>query len=109
MSAGLNWDDLRFFLAVAEAGSLSAASSVLKVNTTTVLRRVASLEDSLGARLFDRSRSGYRLTPRGERLQRARHLLVSRRRQRCSPGHRCRITATVSGRGSSDRLRCMSE
>lgn len=68
MSAGLNWDDLRFFLAVAEAGSLSAASSVLKVNTTTVLRRVASLEDSLGARLFDRSRSGYRLTPRGERL-----------------------------------------
>jgi len=68
MSAGLNWDDLRFFLAVAEAGSLSAASSLLKVNTTTVLRRVASLEDALGARLFDRSRSGYRLTPRGERL-----------------------------------------
>ncbi len=68
MTAGLNWDDLRFFLAVAEAGSLSAASSLLKVNTTTVLRRVASLEDSLGARLFDRSRSGYRLTPRGERL-----------------------------------------
>ncbi len=68
MTAGLNWDDLRFFLAVAEAGSLSAASAVLKVNTTTVLRRVASLEDALGARLFDRSRSGYRLTPRGERL-----------------------------------------
>jgi len=68
MSAGLNWDDLRFFLAVAEAGSLSAASSLLKVNTTTVLRRVASLEEALGARLFDRSRSGYRLTPRGERL-----------------------------------------
>lgn len=68
MSAGLNWDDLRFFLAVAEAGSLSAASAVLKVNTTTVLRRVASLEEALGVRLFDRSRSGYRLTPRGERL-----------------------------------------
>lgn len=68
MGGSLNWDDLRYFLAVAEAGSLSAASSVLKVNTTTVLRRVASLEEALGVRLFDRSRSGYRLTPRGERL-----------------------------------------
>jgi len=68
MSGGLNWDDLRFFLAVAEAGSLSAASALVKVNTTTVLRRVASLEQALGTRLFDRSRSGYRLTPRGERL-----------------------------------------
>ena len=70
-SAGLksmNWDDLRFFLAVAAAGSLSGAGQQLGVNTTTVLRRVASLEDDLGARLFERERTGYRLTTAGEKL-----------------------------------------
>lgn len=64
----MNWDDLRYFLAVAAAGSLSGAADQLGVNTTTVLRRVASLEDDLGARLFDRERTGYRLTSAGERL-----------------------------------------
>ena len=64
----MNWDDLRFFLAVAAAGSLSGAGQQLGVNTTTVLRRVASLEDDLGARLFERERTGYRLTAAGEKL-----------------------------------------
>lgn len=64
----MNWDDLRYFLAVASAGSLSGAADHLGVNTTTVLRRVASLEDDLGSRLFDRERTGYRLTSAGERL-----------------------------------------
>ena len=64
----MNWDDLRFFLAVAGAGSLSGAGTQLGVNTTTVLRRVASLEDDLGARLFERERTGYRLTAAGEKL-----------------------------------------
>lgn len=64
----MNWDDLRFFLAVAGAGSLSGAGQQLGVNTTTVLRRVASLEADLGARLFERERTGYRLTAAGEKL-----------------------------------------
>lgn len=64
----MNWDDLRFFLAVAGAGSLSGAAQQLGVNTTTVLRRVASLEEDLGARLFERERTGYRLTAAGEKL-----------------------------------------
>ena len=64
----MDWDDLRFFLAVAQAGSLSGAAQQLNVNTTTVLRRVGSLEDDLGARLFERERTGYRLTPAGDRL-----------------------------------------
>ncbi|MGK2742311.1 LysR family transcriptional regulator [Tepidicaulis sp. LMO-SS28] len=67
----MNWDDLRFFLAVAGAGSLSGAAQQLNVNTTTVLRRVASLEEDLGARLFERERTGYRLTPEGEKLMEA--------------------------------------
>ena len=49
----LDWDDLRFFLAVAAAGSLSAAARELGVNTTTVLRRIASLEEALQARCLN--------------------------------------------------------
>ncbi|MCF8471156.1 MAG: LysR family transcriptional regulator [Parvibaculum sp.] len=64
----MNWDDLRFFLAVAAAGSLSGAGQQLGVNTTTVLRRVASLEEDLGVRFFERERTGYRLTAAGEKL-----------------------------------------
>jgi len=64
----LDWDDLRFFLAVAAAGSLSAAARELAVNTTTVLRRIGNLEAALEARLFERLRSGYTLTQDGTRL-----------------------------------------
>ena len=64
----MNWDDLRYFLAVAAAGSLSGAAQQVGVNTTTVLRRVTSLEEDLNARLFDRERTGYRLTEEGRRL-----------------------------------------
>lgn len=67
----MNWDDLRFFLAVAAAGSLSGAAQQLGVNTSTVLRRVSSLEEDLDARLFDRERTGYRLTAAGGRLMAA--------------------------------------
>ncbi len=67
----MNWDDLRYFLAVAAAGSLSGAAGQLGVNTTTVLRRVASLEEDLDARLFDRERTGYKVTAAGERLLQA--------------------------------------
>lgn len=65
----MDWDDLRFFLAVAGAGSLSAAAKQLNVNTTTVLRRIAHLEEALDARLFERLRSGYQLTQSGSRLR----------------------------------------
>lgn len=64
----MDWDDLRFFLAVAAAGSLSAAARELNVNTTTVLRRIGNLEEALDARLFERLRSGYALTQQGTRL-----------------------------------------
>ncbi len=50
----LDWDDLRFFLAIAEQGSLSAASRILSVNHSTVFRRINQLEKSIGVRLFER-------------------------------------------------------
>lgn len=64
----MNWDDLRFFVDVARSGSLSATARALRVDHSTVARRVASLETSLGIRLFDRLPQGYILTPEGERL-----------------------------------------
>ena len=55
----LDWDDLRFFLAVARHGSLSAAAKDLRVAQSTVGRRLASLEASLGVRLLYRTPQGY--------------------------------------------------
>jgi len=63
-----NWDDLRYFLAVARSGGLSAASRQLGVNQSTVFRRIGQLEDSLNARLFDRQPRGYALTSVGEEM-----------------------------------------
>ncbi|CAG9184656.1 HTH-type transcriptional regulator HdfR [Cupriavidus laharis] len=63
-----DWDDLRYFLAVSRAGSLAGAARTLQVNHSTVLRRLASLEDDLGTRLFDRHQGGYALTAAGEAL-----------------------------------------
>lgn len=61
----LNWADLRIALAIGRGGSLAAAATQLKVNSTTVLRRLGALEFRLGARLFDRARSGYQPTEAG--------------------------------------------
>jgi DNA-binding transcriptional LysR family regulator len=67
MSA-FDWDDLRFFLAVARAGRLTAAARQLEADHTTVSRRISSLETALKAKLFERSPQGYTLTEPGERL-----------------------------------------
>lgn len=64
-----NWDDLRFFLEVVRAGTASAAAKRLDVDYTTVTRRIRALEESMGALLFDKSRSsGFTLTPDGQQL-----------------------------------------
>jgi DNA-binding transcriptional LysR family regulator len=59
------WTDLRFFLELARAGTLSGASRRLDVEHTTVARRIDRLEKELGTTLFDRSREGYELTEMG--------------------------------------------
>ncbi len=58
-----NWDDLRFVLAVAETGSVSAAARQLQVNHATVLRRVAAFEDRHGGPIFQRTALGYQVPP----------------------------------------------
>lgn len=62
---GMEWGDLRHFLAVAKGGSTLAAARLLGVNQTTVARRIAALEEALDERLFDRAAGGYRLTELG--------------------------------------------
>ncbi|MDX5356103.1 MAG: LysR family transcriptional regulator, partial [Rhodobacterales bacterium] len=64
----MDWDDLRVFLAVARAESLSGAGRVLKCDAATVGRRIARLEEGLGAKLFVKSPQGYALTDAGARL-----------------------------------------
>lgn len=56
-----NWDDLRFVLAVADCGSVSAAARQMGVNHATVLRRVAGFEARNGGAVFARSAHGYTL------------------------------------------------
>lgn len=63
-----DWDDLRFFLAVARSGRLTAAARRLSADHATVSRRVTALEESLKAKLFERRPQGYTLTAHGERL-----------------------------------------
>ena len=68
---GINWDDLRYSLAVVREGSVTAAARKLGVNHTTVSRRVTALEEQLNATLFDRSTAGWLLTPFGESILKA--------------------------------------
>jgi DNA-binding transcriptional LysR family regulator len=81
----IDWDDVRYFLAVARNGSVRAAAGSLKVNHATVLRRIAQLEKRLGAHLFEKLPLGYRLTPAGEevlelasQMEASSHLLETR-------------------------------
>lgn len=64
----LQWDDLRLFLAVADAGSLSGAARRLKVSQPTLSRRIAEMEYGLGEPLFVRKNQGITLTKTGTRL-----------------------------------------
>ena len=64
----IDWDDVRYFLAAARGGSVRGAAERLGVNHSTVLRRIAQLEARLGAQVFEKLPSGYRLTDAGEEI-----------------------------------------
>ncbi len=76
--AMLDWNDLRYFLSVADHGSTLAAGRALRVSQTTVARRIAALEEALGMPLFERRQAGYVLTGSGqELLDRARQVAAA--------------------------------
>ena len=64
----LDWNDLRYFVAVADQGSTLKAGRALRVSQTTVARRIAALEQVVGLTLFERRSAGYALTPDGVSL-----------------------------------------
>ncbi|MEA1830764.1 LysR family transcriptional regulator [Methylobacterium durans] len=67
----LDWDDFRLVKAIAERGGLTHAAEALAINHSTAFRRLAAIEASLDARLFERHRSGYVPTASGEAMVRA--------------------------------------
>ena len=64
----MDWDNLRYFLELARAGTLAAAARRLAVEHTTVSRRIQALEKQMGAALFAREAGGHRLTEAGRQL-----------------------------------------
>lgn len=66
--AAMNWDDLRFLVVIGREGTLAAAARSLKVDQTTVARRLRALEDTLGTPLFERSEGRWQPTPVGARV-----------------------------------------
>ncbi|MDU9003198.1 LysR family transcriptional regulator [Sedimentitalea todarodis] len=63
-----NWDNLRYVLAVADMGTVSAAARALGVNHATVLRRVAAFEADHGGAVFERTATGYQVLPERARV-----------------------------------------
>jgi DNA-binding transcriptional LysR family regulator len=68
MTASLSWDEFRLVKAIADARSLVGAADALGLNHSTIFRRLAAIEKTLGARLFERSRAGYQPTAAGEEM-----------------------------------------
>lgn len=67
----MDWDKLRIFHAVAEAGSFTHAGETLNLSQSAVSRQISTLEESLGVSLFHRHARGLLLTEQGELLHRA--------------------------------------
>lgn len=101
-NAQQNWDDLRFVLAVADAGSVASAGRALGVNHATVLRRIAAFETRHGLRIFDKTAHGYQvgadrralieaLREAGAAVAQVERLIET---ERPAPASRIRITST---------------
>ncbi|WP_090205856.1 LysR family transcriptional regulator [Yoonia litorea] len=88
-----NWDDMRVFLAVARAEGLTGAARTLKMDPSTLGRRIGRLERSVGAALFVKSPQGYALTDLGERM-----------RETATEAERHLLRALDEGQGTSEQL-----
>ncbi len=64
----MDWNELKYFLAVADAGSLTQAAEKLNISHSTIFRRIQTFENEMGVRLFNRVDRRYLLTPSGEEL-----------------------------------------
>lgn len=99
----MDWDKLRIFHAVADAGSLTAAGNELGMSQSAVSRQIAALENDLKTKLFNRHARGLVLTEQGDLMYRAAHEMQSRfdaartrlTDSREKPSGHLRVTTTV--------------
>jgi DNA-binding transcriptional LysR family regulator len=95
-----DWNDLRYFIAVARSGSTLAAAKTLRLSQSTVHRRIEELEKQLGQHLVTRHPTGYRLTELGEKLrsyaERVEQTVVDFERQASAWGKDARGTVKVT-------------
>jgi len=96
-----DWNDLRYFLAVARHGSTLAAAKALRLSQSTVHRRLAALEEQLGRRLVKRHPTGYRLTRLGEQM-----LPHAEGVEASVAGFERQFVASDPGRGGLVRISC---
>lgn len=100
-NGGMDWDDVRAFLATARSGSTLAAGRVLRVSQTTAARRIAALEAALGLSLFERRSTGYALTAAGAAL-----LPEAEAMERAASGFDEAAAALLRDAGGTVRLTC---
>jgi len=115
-AGGMDWDDVRVFLAVARHGSLRAAGRALGVSQPTIGRRLAAFEAAFGGpTLFDRLPEGLRLNAAGEQLVPAAEgveraaLMLERRRAAASPELSGTVRVSVGEWAAGFLARCLSE
>jgi DNA-binding transcriptional LysR family regulator len=97
-----DWNDLRAFLAVARSGSTLGAAKAMRVNQTTVARRLEALEAAIGLKLLERGQTGSRLTEAGRDL-----LAEAEKVERAAQGFESRSIAHQRGLAGSIRLTCI--
>ena len=107
----MDWDKLRVFHAVAEAGSFTHAGDTLNLSQSAVSRQISALEEALQVPLFHRHARGLILTEQGESLNRTvrevfaklamTEALLTESKEK--PAGRLKVTTTI-GFGSSDSL-----
>ena len=74
----MDWDKLKIFSAVAEAGSFTSATIVLNISQSAISRQIQSLEEDLNVKLFERHARGLTLTENGEYVYKTAHEVISK-------------------------------
>ena len=74
----MDWDKLKIFHAVAEAGSFTNATVTLNLSQSAISRQIQSLEDDLKVKLFERHARGLTLTENGEYVYKTAHEVISK-------------------------------
>ena len=100
----MDWDKLKIFHAVAEAGSFTSATINLNLSQSAISRQIQSLEDDLKVKLFERHARGLTLTENGEYVFKTAHEVISKLKEvettlgdkKTKPSGKLTVTTVVS-------------